>query len=247
MFCATQRTGSTLIVDDFRNVVGSSSGANELLYETIIRGNTELPWSQVWDKVKARNLVHGYFIDKVMFHYTPMLSAFMERNSIEGVNRCLKFNPPLFDKFYNFFAQAIWVYVDRRDVFAQAVSMYLAEATQLWAKPVGRSRAAAAAPAIGYDYSKLQQYLKGFLTEREQWQIFFRHYNIHPIRISYEDAATGYPQYLAELLEKTDLKMVETPRPRRLAKVGGELNERFTEFLRNDVIAELYARSHAGA
>jgi len=214
----------------------------------MVRKKTEIPWKELWDKVSLQNAVHGYFIDKVMFHYTPLISAFIERSSITGVRRCLKFKPELFDHFYNFFANAIWAYVDRRNVFAQAVSMYLAEATQIWEKRTDQPLAERApSPAIRYDYGALQQYLQGFLAEREQWEIFFRHYNIKPIRISYEDAATGYPEYLKELLDKTGLTMIDTPQPRRYVKIGGELNEKLTEFLRNDVIAELYSRSHAGA
>jgi hypothetical protein len=29
----------------------------------------------------------------------------------------------VFDSFYNFFANALWVYIDRRNVFAQSISI----------------------------------------------------------------------------------------------------------------------------
>jgi LPS sulfotransferase NodH len=234
-----------MIVDDLRNVTGCETGVNEIFYDYIARKKAIIPWKTLWATVSAQNAVHGYFIDKIMFHYTPLISAFIGRNSIEGVHRCLKFEPDLFDHFYNFFARAVWVYVDRRDVFAQAVSMYLAEATQIW-EHSDRLADQPPPPAIGYDYGKLQQYLRGFLTEREQWQVFFRHYNIEPIRITYEDAVAGYPHYLKGLLDKTGLPVIETPPPRRYVKVGGELNERWGQLLRNDVIAELYSRTYAG-
>jgi LPS sulfotransferase NodH len=248
ILCASQRTGSTMVFDDLRNVVGYYPGNSEMLYTRIILEKTDRPWSEVWNDVSKLNRVHDYFIDKVMFHYTPMISRFIEQNSIEGVRRCLAFKPELFDGFYNFFAAAIWVYIDRRDVFAQAVSMYLAEATQLWERrldrPLQEDRSNAAIP---YDGEKLKRCLRGFLAEREQWQAFFKHYKITPIRIRYEDAAVGYPHYLSELLDKTGLQMVEAPPLRRLLKLGNEVNEKLAEFLRNDVIAELYSRIHAGA
>jgi LPS sulfotransferase NodH len=128
--------------------------------------------------------------------------------------------------------------------------MYLAEARQIWHRGPGappQVRPPVPALAIGYDYEELKQYLQGFLAEREQWQVFFRHYNITPIRINYEEAAAGYPYYLKELLDKTELQMVEAPPPRRLLKLGDQLNEKLAEFLRNDVLADLYSRSHPGA
>lgn len=235
-----------MIVDDFRNVIGADTAPAELLYENIIRNKATLPWSDVWNNLNANWAAHGYFIDKVMFHYTPMISAFIDRGSIDGVRRCLKFDPGLFDAFHTFFTDAVWVYIDRHDVFAQAVSMYLAESTEVWFRPVHRPPGGTPAE-VDYDYDRLREYLSGFLAEKEQWQLFFRHYNIQPIRFSYEDAAAEYPHYLSALVERTGLRMVNTPPPRRLAKVGDERNEKFARFLRDDVVAQLYSRMHAGS
>jgi LPS sulfotransferase NodH len=201
----------------------------------------------VWDEVSQKSKIPGYFFGTVMFHYTPWISSFIERNSTSGVRRCLTFAPELFDGFYNFFADAIWVYLERRNVFAQAVSMYLAETTNTWHKFVGEpQQSGVPTAAVGYEYEKLKRYLDRFLAEREQWQHFFRHYKITPIRISYEEAASGYPHYLNELLDRIGLKMLETPPPRREMKMGDQRNEEWAEFLRNDVILELYSRIHAG-
>lgn len=268
IFCATQRTGSTLVFDDFLNVVGSGRLNSEILYERTALKKTQLPWNELWNELEALNRVHDYFLGKVMFHYTPLVSGFIERNSTSRVvYPCLKFSPGLFDGFRNFFADAIWVYVERRNVFAQAVSMYLAETTNVWEKLRGDgvkvhmdgtdpieavsrnpSRRSGVPPGsvVRYEYAKLKGYLQGFLREREQWQLFFQHYKITPIRISYEEAASGYPQYLKELLDKTGLHAVDAPPPRRMLKVGGQRNAEWAEFLRNDVIAELYSRAHAG-
>lgn len=246
IFCASQRTGSTMVFDDLRNVLGCWPGNSEILYDRIVFNKTTRPWSEVWAEVSELNTVAGYFIDKVMFHYTPRISQFIERGNTLGVRRCLKFKPELFDGFYNFFADALWVYVDRRDVFAQAVSMYLAEATQIWEKRLGvHQNGDSPLPPVAYDGEKLRNHLQSFLAEREQWQVFFRHYNISPLRISYEDAAAGYPHYLKGLLDRVGLEPIEAPPPRRLLKLSTGLNEELAGFLRNDIIADLYSR-HAG-
>lgn len=248
VFCATQRTGSTLVFDDFLNVVGSPRKGSEILYRRIVAMKTQAPWSELWNEVSQLNNVHEHVVIKVMFHYTSYISRFIERNSTADADKCGKFIPEVFDAFYNFFADAVWVYVERRNVFAQAVSMYLAERTKVWEKIVGRPmQNDTPVPDVTYDYKKLKPYLQGFLAEREQWQLFFGHYKIAPIRINYEEAAAGYPQYLKELLDKTGLKPMEAPRARRMIKLGDQRNEAWADFLRNDVIAESFYRSHIHA
>jgi LPS sulfotransferase NodH len=239
IFCATQRTGSTMVFQDLRGSVGCTPGFSELLYDRIVRKKLEVPWPELWDSIYSVNKTRGYFVDKVMFHYTPMLAAFIDRNSINGVKRCLKFDPKLFDPFYHFFEDAIWAYIDRRDIFAQAVSMYLAEATQIWQKHKNSKAAAPdTVPTVGYDYKKLRTYLHGFQAEKDQWQLFFQHYNITPVRIVYEEAVTAYPHYLKELLDRAELQMIEKLPGRNFLKLGDELNNQLAEFLRNDVLAE---------
>ena len=253
MFCATQRTGSTLIFDDFLNIVGAYRKNPEILYEWIIRKKTELPWDEVWNEICARNRLQGYFFCKVMFHYTPRISSFIERNTYEGVALSHEFRPEQFDAFHSFFANAIWVYVDRRDVFAQAVSMYMAESTNVWEKLVRQPKPgvvtipdrpnAVPESEVRYDSRKLKGFLRSFLNEREQWQRFFEHYKIEPIRIAYEEADRDYPHYLNELLAATGLQSVAEPPPRRMIKVGSQRNEEWSAYLRNEVIAELFSRS----
>jgi LPS sulfotransferase NodH len=245
IFCATQRTGSCMVFDDLRNVLGyGPAHDSEILYDRIIRKEAKCSWSDVWAEVSEVNRIEGYFVGKVMFHYTPRISSFIERSTIAGVERCLSFTPELFDSFYRFFADSIWVYIYRRDVFAQAVSMYLAERTEIWERRVDDPpETCSPTSRIGYDYEQLKQYLQGFLAEREQWQVFFQHYNIKPVTINYEEAVGGYPHYLTELLNIAGLRMVEAPWQRRLLKLGDHLNEQFVELLRNDVILDLCSRN----
>jgi LPS sulfotransferase NodH len=241
IMCATQRTGSTMVFDDLLNVMGCEPRNAEWLYERIVREKTTDPWQAVWAEVRERNHVAGFTVNKVMFHYTPQISAFIAGNPVVKVQRFLEFKPGLFDAFHAFFRDAIWVYVERRDVFAQAVSMYLAEATALW-----EIRAGPSPPRrldVRYDRVKLRNHLKSFLAERTQWPLLFEHYGIKPLRIEYEDAATRYPAYLDELLARAGFCVREPVPARRLFKVGTDLNHRFAEALRTDVLTELYQNS----
>jgi LPS sulfotransferase NodH len=262
ILCASQRTGSTLVFDDFLNLIGQQRRDSEILYNKIILAQDKQPWNEVWDEVRTLNTVHSYFVGKVMFHYAGKISSFIQGNSPAGPWDH-EFTPERFNAFHDFFSDAIWVYIDRRNVFAQAVSMYLAEATNVWEKllvapgvaltsgsdthsvepELSDSSLKSSGSPVRYEGEKLKGYLKGFLAAREQWQIFFQYYKITPLRISYEDAVSCYPHYLQELLDKVGRPMVDAPPPRRMLKVGGKRNEEWAEFLRNDVIAELYSRT----
>src|SRR5580700_4932286 len=102
IFCATQRTGSTVVFDDLRNVLGYGPTYSEILYDRIILNKSKVTWSELWVEVAKVNTVQGYFVDKVMFHYTPQISSFIDGKSIANAERCLKFAPQLFDSFYDF-------------------------------------------------------------------------------------------------------------------------------------------------
>lgn len=230
-----------MIFDDFRNVLGVGPGGGEVFYHRIIRDKLEQPWSEVWPEIRARNTVKGWFVEKVMFHYTPKISHFIGHGTTAGVKDAARFEPRLFDHFYRFFAKGVWVYVERRDVYAQAVSMYLAEETGLWVRRRGRTENNVERKTPAYNFGRLSAFLRNFALERDAWQAFFRHYGIEPIRIYYEDAVDDYPEYLNELLEAAGLRMIENVPERRITKIGAETSIGFAQLLRNDIIARQQA------
>jgi LPS sulfotransferase NodH len=244
LFCASQRTGSTMVFDDLLNVMGYPPRDSERLYVQIVRDKTTEPWEAVWADVRAHNHLAGYTVNKVMFHYTPQISSFIAGTPVVKARRFFEFRPELFDAFHVFFRDAIWVYVERRDVFAQAVSMYLAEATGRWEIRAGTSRPAQPRrPDVRYDRVKLRDHLTQFLAERAQWPRLFDHYGIKPLRIEYEDAVARYPAYLDELLVTAGLEVSEPVPERRMFKVGTDLNHAYADTLRTEVLTELYLKS----
>jgi trehalose 2-sulfotransferase len=249
IFCATQRTGSTMMLDDLLNIAGRWGADGEILRNALLATDPSrsfpLPnWDAAWKMAREKNRVQDLLVLKVMFHYTPYLSAAINGELPARQPPVPSFEPEQFDAFYNFFRDAIWVSVERRDVFAQAVSMYLAESTKLW--EIRRDKAPLAAeprPAPPYDRDKLMVYLRQFLAERAQWPRFFSHYNISPLRLMYEDAVDNYPGYLDEVFAATGLKRAEKLVERRLLKVGDATNEQYARLLRNDASLEPHGRS----
>jgi LPS sulfotransferase NodH len=235
VFCATQRTGSTMMFDDLCRVMGEPYGLSEDLYDHIVKRKTRLSWPHLWADVSARNMVAGFACIKIMFHYTPKIAAFIAGTSVPR-GRCLAFQPALFDPFAAFFREAVWVHVTRQDVHAQAVSMYLAEATSHWHSYAFEPPRAE--PEIPYDYPRLRRYFDDFVLEGAQWGHFFGHYGITPVVLDYAAAAADYPAYLAPLLATTGLKMRQPGAKRRMVKVGSTLQAEYAQRLEGDLSRE---------
>jgi len=183
--------------------------------------------------------VQGVIINKVMFHYTWMIANAIRGIRVERPRPIYKFKPDLFDAFHEFFSQSTWIYGERGDLFAQAVSMYLAEATDFWEiREASIRRPADLAARVPYDRERLLTLARRFLAERTQWQCFFAHYGIVPIRLAYENAVVNYPGYLDNVIAVTGLRRVEPTPPRRMFKVGDARNDDFAERLRADAATD---------
>jgi len=246
VFCATQRTGSTLIYDDIRNLMGYPITDSERLYIEVIRGRSTKPWVEIIEGLRADNSVHDLVMAKVMFHYTPYLSAAIAGLAIGETPPIYRFESAEFDPFYNFFRDAIWVYIGRNDVYSQAVSMYFAETTDVWHRwEISAETDSAFTPRGAYDRARMLRYLENLMTERDCWQLFFNCYGITPIRLSYEDAISGYPAYLDEFLSVAGLSPQSPPPSRRMAKVGDAMNAEFARLLREDARVALCERQPA--
>ena len=238
VFCATQRTGSTMIFDDFRNLLGCEPIYSERLYEEIILKKEPLAWPALWKQIEAEWPPGSVPATKIMFRYAPQISHHIVGLPTSQPAQPSKFVPADFEALAFFFADAIWVHVRRQDVFAQAVSMYLAEATQVWEDRAGGATSASTAPPPPYDTARMLSYLRKFVAEREQWSRFFGWYGIKPLTIDYEHAVAEYPQYMAPLLARAGLAMLPSPAPRRLFKLGTPLNETYATRLRADARRE---------
>ena len=236
LFCASQRSGSTMIHDDLHNLAGAWGRNAEWLYSEIIRHRTTQPWDDVWAAGAEKHKVGDWTTAKVMFHYTPHISDFIEGKQVTRPRPVLDFEPARFDAFQSFFADAVWVYIERGDVFEQAASMYIAETSKFWELRRGQDAPEMVPPSeIPYDTQKLRDQLRKFRAERAGWRMFFNYYGISPLRITYEDAVSNYPGYLAPLMDECGLARVDPVPERRLIKVGTGLNVEFADRLRAEM------------
>jgi LPS sulfotransferase NodH len=79
---------------------------------------------------------------------------------------------------------ANFIYLTRRDIFAQATSLWAARKTSVWHASDGTKSSIA---FNDYDFNDLVRWIKAILRERVSWESFFSLYGIAPLRLAYED------------------------------------------------------------
>ncbi len=120
--------------------------------------------------------------------------------------------------FRRMLANATFVWLRRRDQMGQALSMALAQATQVWHREAGDGEAAAVMPAEPtppYDAVALRRALGIVLAEDYGWQQFFLANAIKPMTLTYEDLVADPDRAcraLAEAIGVADLSPITMER-----------------------------------
>ncbi|QDL94792.1 hypothetical protein FDP22_23270 (plasmid) [Paroceanicella profunda] len=228
LFAATQRSGSTMVVDDFQNITGRSRTESEAFYRQVIAAErSSEDWDVTVEKVKAFRDKEVIFFDKIMFHQMTVLSEMIDPE--RHTPACLP--------FFEYFRDATWVYIRRANAFEQVVSKYIAEALNVWDKADAKSDDFNSKFEFNIELAKV--HLRSLLKEDEQWQVFFRRHKISPIEIYYEDAVSNFPNYLAPVLEKIGVSAnLEQTGERRMRKLGNSRNENLANVLMHMMMRE---------
>ena len=236
IFCATPRTGSMVIFDDFFNLLGGREVNAELLLTSVIEERRFTTWAETWAQVEHDNAVADIVAVKVMINYTPYISHFIGGDAA-GVApfRNAPFSAEHFNDFFAFFRDALWVYIDRKNVCAQATSIFVASKTGKWEQRTGAAKKSESSISeLVYDQQALFEITNRFLFQKRQWEAFFSYYGVRPIRIEYEDAVSHYPEYLDEFFRTAKLTPTVLDPPRRLARVGKDTSREFENRLRRE-------------
>ncbi|MGH9162065.1 MAG: Stf0 family sulfotransferase [Vicinamibacteraceae bacterium] len=107
-----------------------------------------------------------------------------------------------------------WVFLRRRDRFAQAVSAWLAQQSGRWLSERARETAP---PAIEYDFRGIQTFLETILVEEHLWEDYFARAGVQPISLWYEDLVQDRAGVLLDLLRQLfPLAGVKPPDPATL-------------------------------
>jgi len=123
-----------------------------------------------------------------------------------------------------------WIWLDRRDKVAQAVSLHVAVATGCWAREVDTVDT-----ACRYDFLSILSRLMNLAANHVAWTVYFETHGIRPYVIHYENfyanLSTEFPRLLAHLggpgeeTPQTPVADLEIQRDRR----SQEFYDRFVE------------------
>ncbi|MGY4398567.1 LPS sulfotransferase NodH [Sphingomonas sp. UYAg733] len=78
------------------------------------------------------------------------------------------------------------IFLDRRDVVMQAISLVRAIETNIWS-----SRRSHPPTSLTYDSIAIADAIRTIKGNRQQWEAFFARHAIEPLRLAYEDVAWG--------------------------------------------------------
>jgi LPS sulfotransferase NodH len=230
IFCATQRSGSTMVVDDFQNVTGRKRSQTEAFYHLILKTGVAT-WDQAHEMMQKHRAPELIFFDKVMFHYLPRIAKLIDPAAKPGAG-----------PFASYFADATWVYIRRANVFEQTISKYSAEKLNAWD---ARSAKSGFNDLMNFDVNLAKNYLHDFLQEDIQWLAFFKRHGITPIQIYYEDAVTHFPLYLDPVMKAAGIDYDPSRvAERRMEKLGNDRSAVLASVLQGMVMRDLISQSY---
>jgi len=109
---------------------------------------------------------------------------------------------PLAGGWRQLFPQLTIIYLDRRDIIAQALSFHIAKVTDHWHAPDGAPKA-----APHYDIAAIRANIEALLAEKRAWRAFFAREALDPPRLLYEDLAADLPSALRFIATHTGLTL----------------------------------------
>lgn len=215
ILCATQRCGSTMIMEDMRNT--GVLGQPEEWFLPWDPANTAVDWADALQSVlrRASDAQGGQAI-KIM------------ASQLAPTDACLsRVLPPRgsgpFPHLFGCFADWHWIYITRQDIVAQAISRAMSKQTGInhatgradqdhFAGNLARGYDADYNARTVYRYGDILAHCTAITLENLLWEDFFRAHGIAPLRLRYEDVAA-------------DAAMLHLDRMAALAGQGGPLNK----------------------
>jgi len=180
MIAMTPRTGSTHLCA----ALGQTEG---------VAPPTEIfnPRSWVLHAEMARRGV-GLFADYVRSFNADSGPCFFFKTSWQDFSPVAAFHRQIFPNLSV-------VYLDRKDVIAQAVSLYRAAETGTWHVPRGQKLTAPAGELGHLNFSQLEKWLETIEAEKRGWKRFFAAEGITPMPLFYEDFAADVTKAIAAI------------------------------------------------
>jgi LPS sulfotransferase NodH len=150
---------------------------------------------------------------------------------------------PIAEFHDNLLPGARFIYLDRRDVLAQAVSLFRAVISDRWHVPVGTGLDAAQARTeweqlnSRLDLAEILRTEKRLVEEKKSWERFFAHESISPVRVFYEDFVRDRRTELNRVGDALGVPLDQpVPADVGFERIGDALSEAWLEAARKHVL-----------
>lgn len=243
VICATQRCGSTMVLEDMRN-----SGLLGKPEEYFIPWDASLPdqdWVYRLDGVLSDSMTeNGVGAVKIMADQAVSVDRCLAQ-----VDDTLHKGRRILPSFHTFLKDAVFVYIQRKDRLRQAISRVIAEQTGInhavdtgtqehFAGNLMKGLDTSYSQDVPFNFELLQKTMLGIEEENLIWENFFRDWKIQPLRLVYEDYKDDFPGYLKPLFDCAGIDMPTDLTPRKMIKMATSQNEDFA----SGYIAEIIRR-----
>lgn len=154
-----------------------------------------------------------HFSTKVTKTSTPKdyLAAIAERADFFSFKIASVDWQPFAKRARTVFPNARYIYLDRVDIDAQAISLYRAKASEQWHSRVNDKKPAPPAPP--FDATGIESCRQELFAEKLRWSNFFFEAGIKPLNITYEHLAGDMPRALQRICSEAGVGISEEDAP----------------------------------
>ena len=132
------------------------------------------------------------------------------------------------------------IFLLRENVIKQAISLYIAEKTDIWTS--NSKKNTDCETIVEYEYDSILEFVDRINTHNSNWRIFLNIYFDEYLEIHYEDLLSNDRNKIIKQLSDYfgyDLALTSNGEPKRFKKQGGELNrelyDRFVADYRKEI------------
>jgi trehalose 2-sulfotransferase len=127
------------------------------------------------------------------------------------------------------FPNLAYIWLRRRDVIAQAVSLYRAICSRQW-HSFRSDQAGGAAGEIPFDFHQIQQLASALKHADDAWQRFFAEHAIQPYILTYESFCQNYETTISATLRHLGIDIPRTHiRLPRVQKMAGAISSQWVQ------------------
>ena len=248
VLAATQRCGSTMILEDMRNA--HVFGVPEEYFipwyksEKIVHIEREL--NSIVRKSKGEN---GFSSVKIMADQLQCIERKLIESSTIGATQFLP-------NVAQLFKDSKWIYIKRNDTLRQAISRHMSTETKVnhatqnkddnhFAGNLLQGYSSSYNRDARYDFQKIKRHCQNIVLENIIWSNFFSNNSICPLVLSYEDlCAQDNCDYLNLISRHVGIDFAvekdSLPR-RRMVKLSNKKNDKAVAFFSLEMSAEQLA------